>query len=180
VSASGETWVVARSEAEALAIAAEKLGQPVRVTYFCSCCMCPCVAGLFVIPCRLRRSPSSKIQMCWTLGSRQACSRSPPSAGRTQKAQILRRFTPTASWKQVCSSACVSCCVFCAANGFSAAGHDILFFWVARMVMMGLQLTDKLPFHTARDSSSYHLVFSPAISHAHAFIFAGVSPRDGS
>lgn len=27
-------------------------------------------------------------------------------------------------------------------------GVDILFFWVARMVMMGLQLTDKLPFHT--------------------------------
>jgi valyl-tRNA synthetase len=25
-------------------------------------------------------------------------------------------------------------------------GHDILFFWVARMVMMGLELTDKLPF----------------------------------
>lgn len=25
-------------------------------------------------------------------------------------------------------------------------GHDILFFWVARMVMMGLQLTDKVPF----------------------------------
>jgi len=27
-------------------------------------------------------------------------------------------------------------------------GHDILFFWVARMVMMSLGLTDKLPFHT--------------------------------
>ncbi|KAK3268006.1 hypothetical protein CYMTET_23464, partial [Cymbomonas tetramitiformis] len=27
-------------------------------------------------------------------------------------------------------------------------GHDILFFWVARMVMMGLELTGKLPFHT--------------------------------
>lgn len=27
-------------------------------------------------------------------------------------------------------------------------GVDILFFWVARMVMMGLQLTDHLPFHT--------------------------------
>jgi valyl-tRNA synthetase len=27
-------------------------------------------------------------------------------------------------------------------------GHDILFFWVARMVMMGLMLTEKLPFHT--------------------------------
>jgi valyl-tRNA synthetase len=25
-------------------------------------------------------------------------------------------------------------------------GHDILFFWVARMVMMGLQLTDAVPF----------------------------------
>jgi valyl-tRNA synthetase len=27
-------------------------------------------------------------------------------------------------------------------------GLDILFFWVARMVMMGLELTDSLPFHT--------------------------------
>ena len=27
-------------------------------------------------------------------------------------------------------------------------GHDILFFWVARMVMMSLELTDKLPFRT--------------------------------
>ena len=27
-------------------------------------------------------------------------------------------------------------------------GMDILFFWVARMVMMGLELTDELPFHT--------------------------------
>ena len=27
-------------------------------------------------------------------------------------------------------------------------GYDIIFFWVARMVMMSLTLTDKLPFHT--------------------------------
>lgn len=27
-------------------------------------------------------------------------------------------------------------------------GHDILFFWVARMVMMSLELTDQLPFKT--------------------------------
>lgn len=27
-------------------------------------------------------------------------------------------------------------------------GHDILFFWVARMVMLGEELTGKLPFHT--------------------------------
>lgn len=25
-------------------------------------------------------------------------------------------------------------------------GHDILFFWVARMVMLGVQLTGELPF----------------------------------
>jgi len=27
-------------------------------------------------------------------------------------------------------------------------GYDILFFWVARMVMMGLEFTDRVPFHT--------------------------------
>ena len=27
-------------------------------------------------------------------------------------------------------------------------GYDILFFWVARMIMMGLELTDRVPFHT--------------------------------
>ena len=31
-------------------------------------------------------------------------------------------------------------------NSLLETGHDILFFWVARMVMMGLQLTDQLPF----------------------------------
>ena len=27
-------------------------------------------------------------------------------------------------------------------------GYDIIFFWVARMMMLGLQLTDREPFHT--------------------------------
>jgi valyl-tRNA synthetase len=31
-------------------------------------------------------------------------------------------------------------------NNLLETGHDILFFWVARMVMMGLQLTGKCPF----------------------------------
>lgn len=31
-------------------------------------------------------------------------------------------------------------------NQLLETGHDILFFWVARMVMMGLELTDQLPF----------------------------------
>lgn len=33
-------------------------------------------------------------------------------------------------------------------NTILETGHDILFFWVARMVMFGLLLTDKLPFKT--------------------------------
>ena len=36
----------------------------------------------------------------------------------------------------------------CPESGERAVGHDILFFWVARMVMMGLELTGKLPFKT--------------------------------
>lgn len=31
-------------------------------------------------------------------------------------------------------------------NSMLETGHDILFFWVARMVMMGFLLTDQLPF----------------------------------
>ena len=27
-------------------------------------------------------------------------------------------------------------------------GHDILFFWVARMIMMGMHLTGEVPFNT--------------------------------
>lgn len=27
-------------------------------------------------------------------------------------------------------------------------GHDILFFWVARMIMMGIEFTGRPPFHT--------------------------------
>ncbi len=33
-------------------------------------------------------------------------------------------------------------------NTILETGHDILFFWVARMVMLGLTLTGKLPFRT--------------------------------
>ncbi|HUN23135.1 MAG TPA: valine--tRNA ligase [Anaerolineales bacterium] len=33
-------------------------------------------------------------------------------------------------------------------NSVLETGYDILFFWVARMVMMGLEFTGKLPFHT--------------------------------
>ncbi|KAI4890325.1 hypothetical protein NFI96_018351 [Prochilodus magdalenae] len=35
-------------------------------------------------------------------------------------------------------------------------GHDILFFWVARMVMMGLKLTGKLPFREVSKAGDYY------------------------
>ena len=41
-------------------------------------------------------------------------------------------------------------------------GLDILFFWVARMVMMGLHLTDTLPFTTVSDNS--HRVECPFVT----------------
>lgn len=37
-------------------------------------------------------------------------------------------------------------------------GLDILFFWVARMVMMGLQLTDTLPFTTGTPTPTQHFI----------------------
>jgi len=33
-------------------------------------------------------------------------------------------------------------------NSLLETGHDILFFWVARMVMMSILLTNSLPFKT--------------------------------
>lgn len=36
-------------------------------------------------------------------------------------------------------------------------GHDILFFWVARMVMMGLKLTGKLPFKEVSQAATADL-----------------------
>lgn len=55
-------------------------------------------------------------------------------------------------------------------------GHDILFFWVARMVMMGLELTDSLPFTTVylhamvRDKFGRKMrsAYSPLLNHKHA------------
>ncbi len=37
-------------------------------------------------------------------------------------------------------------------------GHDILFFWVARMVMMGQQLMGKLPFKEVKCVSRFSTI----------------------
>jgi len=39
-------------------------------------------------------------------------------------------------------------------------GHDILFFWVARMVMLGTELTGQLPFKVILQQKAGHSSFS--------------------
>ena len=45
-------------------------------------------------------------------------------------------------------------------------GHDILFFWVARMVMFGLTLMGKLPFKEVRDCAGGLAGLSPSFCSA--------------
>jgi len=43
-------------------------------------------------------------------------------------------------------------------NSILETGHDILFFWVARMVMMGITLTGKVPFKQVAFAFGFRLV----------------------
>ena len=72
---------------------------------------------------RLRRT-SCRIPTCSTPGSAPACGRSPRSAGPTQT-EDLATFYPTS---------------------LLITGFDILFFWVARMIMMGIEFMGDVPF----------------------------------
>ena len=67
-----------------------------------------------------------------TPGSRPRCGRSPRLAGRSETAE-LRAFYPT----DVLTTA-----------------RDIIFLWVARMVMMGIEFTGELPFTDVRSTRS--------------------------
>ena len=62
--------------------------------------------------------------MCSTPGSRPGSGRSPRSAGQTTR-RTCERYYPTTVME---------------------TGHDILFFWVARMIVMGLECTGQIPF----------------------------------
>ena len=73
---------------------------------------------------RRRARAGSATRTCSTPGSRASCGRSPRSAGPHDTPE-LRAFYPT----DVLSTA-----------------RDILFLWVARMVMMGLEFTGEIPF----------------------------------
>ena len=67
---------------------------------------------------------SSRTPTSSTPGSARACGRSRPSAGPTRP-RTSRRYYP---------------------GTVMETGYDILFFWVARMMMLGLHLTDAAPF----------------------------------
>ena len=69
---------------------------------------------------------SSRTRMCWTPGSPPACGPSPRWAGPTRP-PTYKYFYPTSIME---------------------TGYDILFFWVARMIMAGLEFTGQVPFHT--------------------------------
>ena len=73
-----------------------------------------------------RRCRSGATRTCSTPGSRRRCGRSRRWAGRTRPTE-LKRFYPT---------------------NVLVTGFDIIFFWVARMMMMGLHFMKDIPFHT--------------------------------
>ena len=67
---------------------------------------------------------SSRTRMCWIPGSVPAYGRTRPWAGRMRR-KTSTIFTRLRLWKPA---------------------YDILFFWVARMIMMGLEDTGEVPF----------------------------------
>ncbi len=75
---------------------------------------------------RQRRS-WSRTRTCWTRGSRPGCGRFRRWAGR-RRTTDLAYFYPTSVLE---------------------TGYDILFFWVARMIMLGLYDMGDVPFRTS-------------------------------
>ena len=74
----------------------------------------------------VRRHGCARTTTSSTPGSRRRCGRSRRSAGPTRRA-TLATFYP---------------------NNVLVTGPDIIFFWVARMMMMGLHFMGKVPFRT--------------------------------
>ena len=68
----------------------------------------------------------SRTPTCWIPGSAPGCGRSARSAGQTTR-PTCGYFYPTSVLE---------------------TGYDILFFWVARMIMSGIHFTGRVPFHT--------------------------------
>ena len=63
---------------------------------------------------------------CWTLGSVRACGRSRRWGGRRRRPELARYYP----------------------GDVLVTGFDIIFFWVARMMMQGIHFMGEVPFHT--------------------------------
>ena len=74
-----------------------------------------------------RDARCARTRTCSTPGSPRRSGRSRPWAGRSETADAPRPSTRPPSWRP---------------------GYDILFFWVARMMMMGLHFMGDVPFRT--------------------------------
>lgn len=91
-----------------------------------------------------------QMRMCWTPGSLLASFPSPSLVGpircvpRAKRERGLEREGTLASPSHPLPQS-EDLSVFYPGS-LLETGHDILFFWVARMVMLGLKLTGKLPF----------------------------------
>ena len=96
--------------------------------WYCEDCgkMIVARAGPDRVPRLPQHASCNRTRMCWIPGSPPACGLFPPWAGR-KKRPIYKYFYPTSVLE---------------------TGYDILFFWVARMIMDGLEFTGKPPFHT--------------------------------
>ena len=76
-----------------------------------------------------------------------ACSSSRCLAGLRRRLTSLSFIPPGASFPCSCPRIAA---LTCSLHSLLETGHDILFFWVARMVMMGMTLTGKVPFKQVR------------------------------
>ena len=104
-------------------------------------------------PSRPRARAGSATPTCSTPGSPPRCGRSPPWAGPRTRPQ-LRAFYPTDAL---------------------VTGRDIIFLWVARMVMMGVEFTGELPF---RDVPINSIIQAPDGRRMSKSLGTGIDPLE--
>jgi valyl-tRNA synthetase len=141
-----DEWVVARTKEEALSLAqARHPGKTVTITQDEDVLDTWFSSGIFPFSVRGHCKSQAVRSPALTCAVHPRC-----SAGPTRR-PTSRSSTPPGA---PCSVEMARCCLLSCppARSLLETGHDILFFWVARMVMMGMALTGKVPFKQARNS----------------------------
>lgn len=92
------------------------------------------------------RSPSSRTRTSLIPGSHQGCGRGPSTDGPKRYRSILSSPSRHSSLPIIHRAQTADLENFFPSSVLET-GWDILFFWVARMVMLGLRLTDTMPFN---------------------------------